>query len=260
MQDLSITLVQSSLHWQSPQRNAELFLNELEFSEATDLIVLPEMFTTGFSMHTEIAKEAGEVALDICKKLSQKTGAAVCGSSMFNENGKKYNRLIFQRPNEAPLFYDKRHLFSLAGEEKYYTAGTSKLTVELKGWKILPLICYDLRFPVWSRRTKQENYDLLLYTANWPDRRSYAWRTIAKARAIENQCYTAIVNRVGVDGNDMVYAGDSMVIDYAGKVISKARPFHPKNITTKLSAEKLMKFRERLPFFDDGDTFEIIHS
>lgn len=257
MQDLNITLVQTDLHWQNPTRNAELFLHELDFSKKTDLIVLPEMFTTGFSMHTEMAKEAGETALKICVELSQKTGAAVCGSSMFADNGKYYNRLIFQRPNEAPLFYDKRHLFSLAQEEKYYSAGNSKLIVELKGWKILPLICYDLRFPVWSRRSKENNYDLLLYAANWPDRRSYAWRTLAKARAIENQCYTAVVNRVGKDGNDMVYAGDSSVIDYGGRIISKVRPFQQQNITTTLSAEKLHSFRDRLPFFDDGDEFGI---
>lgn len=256
MQDLNITLVQTNLHWQNPPQNHAMFLG-MDFSDKTDLIVLPEMFTTAFSMHTDIAKEAGETALDVCRQLSQKTGAAVCGSSMFYENGKYYNRLIFQKPNEAPLFYDKRHLFSLAQEEKYYSPGNAKLIVELHGWKILPLICYDLRFPVWSRRTKESNYDLLLYTANWPDRRSYAWRTLGKARAIENQCYTAIVNRVGEDDNNMVYAGDSMVIDYGGRVISKAKPFQQENITQTLSAEKLNSFREKLSFFNDGDRFSL---
>jgi omega-amidase len=257
MQDLNITLAQTDLHWENPRRNADMFLHELDFSEQIDLIVLPEMFTTGFSMHTEIAREAGEMALSTCRELSKKTNAAVCGSSMFVEDGKYYNRLIFQKPNEAPLFYDKRHLFSLAGEEKYYSSGNSKLIVEWKGWKILPLVCYDLRFPVWSRRTVENNYDLLLYTANWPDRRSYAWRTLAKARAIENQSYVAAVNRVGSDGKDMAYAGDSMLIDYAGKAIQKARPFKKENITTVLRADKLKSFRERLAFFNDGDSFDI---
>lgn len=257
MQDLTITLVQSDLHWQNPDRNAMMFLEELDFSEKTDLIILPEMFTTGFSMHTELAQQAGEAALNICKTLSVKTGAAVCGSTMFLENGKNYNRLIFQKPNEPALFYNKRHLFSLAHEEEHYTRGDEKLIVELNGWKILPLVCYDLRFPVWSRRTKESNYDLLLYTANWPDRRSYAWRSLAKARAIENQCYTAIVNRVGKDANGMDYAGDSMVLDFGGKIVKKATPFKVENITVKLSADKLKKFRERLPFFEDGDHFEI---
>jgi len=257
MQDLNITLAQTDLHWENPALNARMFLDELDFSEPTDLIILPEMFTTGFSMNTSLAKEAGEAALTICKELANKSNAAVCGSSMFFENGKYYNRLIFQKPNEVPLFYNKRHLFSLAGEEQYYSPGNAKLIATWKGWKILPLVCYDLRFPVWSRRTVENNYDLLLYTANWPERRSYAWRTLAKARAIENQSYAAIVNRVGNDGKEMTYAGDSMVIDYAGKVIKKTRAFKQENITTVLLADKLNSFRERLPFFNDADAFGI---
>ena len=257
MQDLNITLVQTDLHWESPSENVSMFLQGLDFSEKTDLILLPEMFTTGFSMNTSLAQEAGEAALTICRELANRMNAAVCGSSMFFEDGKYYNRLIFQKPDEAPLFYNKRHLFSLAGEEQYYSPGNAKLVVTWKGWKILPLVCYDLRFPVWSRRTAENNYDLLLYTANWPERRSYAWRTLGKARAIENQSYVAIVNRVGLDGKEMSYAGDSMVIDYTGKPIKKAIPFKKENITTVLGADKLISFRERLAFFNDGDTFEI---
>lgn len=257
MQDLSITLVQSILHWQNPQRNAELFLHEIDFSSPTDLIVLPEMFTTGFSMETGLAKEAGTTAEEICKQLAQKTGAAVCGSSMYEENGQHYNRLLFQKPNEKALHYDKRHLFSLAGEENHYTAGQTKCVVEWKGWRILPLVCYDLRFPVWSRRTRDENYDLLLYTANWPERRSYAWRSLAKARAIENQSYVAVVNRVGKDGNGMGYAGDSMLLDFGGKNLASAKPFENTTISHVLSMKKLLSFRERFQFFTDGDLFEI---
>lgn len=258
MQDLTLTLVQTPLHWQDPARNAEMFLDEISFPERTDLVVLPEMFSTGFSMETHRAAEAGETALKICRELSQKTGAAVCGSSMFlAEDGRAKNRLIFQKPGEAPLFYDKRHLFTLAGEDKHYTPGHTRLIVEWKGWKIFPLVCYDLRFPVWSRRTKNNNYDLLLYSANWPDRRGYAWRTMAKARAIENQCYVAAVNRVGDDGNGMSHAGDSMLINYLGKPQAKAKPFATQVLTTQLSAEKLLSFRQKLPFFNDGDAFEI---
>jgi len=258
MQDLTLTLVQTPLHWQNPLRNAEMFLGEIGYPEKTDLIVLPEMFTTGFSMETGRAPEAGKTALEICGGLSQKTGAAVCGSSMFlDKNGQFRNRLIFQKPGEEPLFYDKRHLFSLAGEDEHYTPGRSRLVVEWKGWKIFPLICYDLRFPVWSRRTEANDYHLLLYTANWPDRRGYAWRTLAKARAIENQCYVAAVNRVGNDGNGMPHAGDTMLIDYAGKPLAKAKPFAAQTLTATLSAEKLLALREKLPFFNDGDTFGI---
>lgn len=258
MPDLRITLAQTPLHWHDPEANARLFLEETDYPE-TDLIVLPEMFTTGFSMHTERAARAGETALYISETLARKTGAAVCGSTMFRtKDGLAKNRLIFQKPGEKPVFYDKKHLFSLAGEEKYYTPGTEKVMVEWKGWKILPLICYDLRFPVWSRRTREHNYDLLLYGANWPDRRSLAWRTLARARAVENQTYTAVVNRVGRDGNDMVYAGDSFVTDYGGRIVAKAKPFTPQLVTATLSAQKQASFREKLPFFDDGDAFQIL--
>lgn len=255
MQDLRITLVQSPLHWHNPAANAERFVHGTDYPE-TDLIVLPEMFTTGFSMHTDLAAEAGQTALEVCAALAQKTGAAVCGSSMFRtEDNLAKNRLIFQKLGEKPLFYDKKHLFSLAGEEKHYSPGTQKLLVEWKGWKILPLICYDLRFPVWSRRTREHNYDLLLYTANWPDRRGLAWRTLAKARAIENQSYTAVVNRTGTDGNAMPYAGDSMLVDFGGRIQAKAKPFAAQLLHTVLDAEKQATFREKLPFFDDADAF-----
>lgn len=259
MQNLTLTLVQSPLHWHNPQANARLFLEETEYTPGTDLIVLPEMFTTEFSMDTTLAKEASETALDICKTLSEQTQAAVCGSTMFlAENGNKYNRLIFQKPGEEPVFYDKRHLFSLAGEEKYYHPGQSKTIIDLKGWKILPLVCYDLRFPVWSRRTEEENYDLLIYTANWPERRSYAWRSLGVARAIENQSYVALVNRVGTDGSGMLYSGDSACIDFTGKAIAKATPFKQEIVHTVLNAEKLAIHRERFRFFDDRDRFQIL--
>ena len=256
MQDLNITLAQTRLYWQDPQRNADLFLRGLSFAEGTDLIVLPEMFTTGFSMQTELAAEAGQAALHVCRELARKTGAAVCGSTMFAaEDGRTVNRLVFQEPDGAPSFYDKRHLFTLAGEEKHYAPGTAKLIVEWKGWRILPLVCYDLRFPVWSRRTSADNYDLLLYTANWPDRRGLAWRTLARARAVENQSYVAVVNRTGTDGNGMVYAGDSMAVDYGGRITAKAKPFAEELLPARLGAEALLRFRDRFRFFDDGDTF-----
>ena len=258
MQNLKITPVQSTLHWENPEANKRLFLEEWVFPESTDLIVLPEMFTTGFSMQTSLAREAGETALEICHALSERTGAAVCGSSMFvTEEGKCANRLIFWKPDGTPEFYDKKHLFSLAGESNHFTAGNTRMIVSWKGWRIFPLICYDLRFPVWSARTPENNYDLLLYTANWPERRSLAWRQLLRARAIENQCYTAGINRVGTDGNGMVYAGDSVVLDYAGRNVKKFRPFVSVQETVELNAESLSSFREKLPFFLDQDPFEL---
>lgn len=254
MQDLSITWHQTPLHWENPKANARLFLEETEYPE-TDLILLPEMFTTGFSMRTELAQEAGETALNVLQSLAQKTGAAVCGSSMFKEGDQFYNRLIFQKPGEAPLFYDKRHLFTLAGEEKKYAPGNTRLIAEWKGWKIFPLVCYDLRFPVWSRRTPTNDYEVMLFLANWPDRRSYAWRTLLKARAIENQAYVIGVNRVGADGNGMPHAGDSCAVSFSGKILRQSVPFQAAIQTVTLNKEYLLRFRERLPFFNDGDSF-----
>jgi omega-amidase len=258
MQNLKITLVQSPLHWENPAANKQLFLESWSFSESTDLIVLPEMFTTGFSMETSLAREAGDTALEICRTLSEKTGAAVCGSSMFvKEDGQFVNRLIFWKPGGTPEFYDKKHLFTLAAESVHFTAGNSRLIVEWKGWKICPLICYDLRFPVWSARTTEHNYDLLLYTANWAERRSLAWRQLLRARAVENQCYVVGINRVGKDGNGMMYAGDSVVLDYGGRYVKKIRPFLTCQETVELNADSLESFREKLPFFRDQDEFEL---
>ncbi len=258
MQNLSITLIQTHLHWENPAGNARLFLEEISYPEKTDLIILPEMFTTGFSMRTELAAEAGNTAAEICRILAERTGAAICGSTMYKkEDGKFVNRLVFWKPGEEPAFYDKKHLFTLAGEQNHYTPGKGRKIIEWKGWKILPLICYDLRFPVWSYRTPDNNYDLLLYTANWPERRSLAWRELLKARAIENQCYVAGVNRAGTDGNGMVYSGDSAILDFGGRYLKKSRPFHAWFETAELDARLLQNFREKLPFFDDGDRIEI---
>jgi omega-amidase len=258
MQNLKITLVQTPLHWENPEANRQLFLEEYAFPESTDLIVLPEMFTTGFSMETSLAGEAGEMALEICRTLSEKTGAAVCGSTMFEkEDGKCMNRLIFWKPGGTPEFYDKKHLFALAAESVHFMAGNSRMIVEWKGWKICPLICYDLRFPVWSARTQEHNYDLLLYTANWPERRSLAWRQLLRARAIENQCYVAGINRVGSDGSGSVYAGDSAVLDYGGRYLKKIPPFLSAQETVELNAGSLFSFRKKLPFFSDQDVFEL---
>jgi predicted amidohydrolase len=257
MQNLSVSPIQTHLHWESPKDNARLFLQEIRYPEASDLIVLPEMFTTGFSMRIELAAEAGHVAAEICRELAERSGAAVCGSTMYKrEDGKFVNRLIFQKPGENSVFYDKKHLFTLAGEHNHFTPGTTRNIVEWKGWRILPLICYDLRFPVWSYRTPENNYDLLLYTANWPERRSLAWRELLKARAIENQSYVAGVNRTGTDGNGMVYSGDSAVIDYGGRYLKKFRPFRGGTERVELDAGALLNFREKLAFFDDGDRFE----
>jgi predicted amidohydrolase len=181
--------------------------------------------------------------------------AAIVGSLVVEEKGNYFNRLYFVKPNGEYFYYNKRHLFRMAEEDKYYTMGNSHLLVEYKGWKILPLVCYDLRFPVWSRNNI--NYDLLIYVANWPERRNQAWKTLLKARAIENLSYTLGVNRIGNDGNGVYHSGDSALIDYKGNKISKTKA-HEENLETlKISRKELLAFRQKFPAHQDADSFSI---
>lgn len=260
---LKVTLVQSSLHWQDIDANLQMFSDKLTGISSTDLIVLPEMFSTGFSMQAEqLAEEMDGKAVNWMHRLAKEKNAVVTGSLIIKEPNPDnedawcyYNRLVWMKPDGKYLTYDKRHLFSLSGEERIYEAGTEKLILELNGWKICPLICYDLRFPVWSRNTA-DGYDVLLYVANWPERRIQAWKYLLIARAIENQCYTIGLNRIGNDGNDMYYSGDSMVVEPLGNTIYHKE--HIEGITTiELNYEDLLKLRENLPFLKDADTFEL---
>lgn len=256
MERLKIALFQADLIWEQAADNRHKFTRLFEsIAPGTDLIVLPEMFTTGFSM--EPAKLAETMTGETVAWLQQQAAAmntAITGSVIIEENGNFYNRLLWVFPNGTIRSYDKRHLFTLAGEEKVYTPGKEQLLVEYKGWKIMPLICYDLRFPVWSRN--QFDYDLLLYVANFPDKRGLAWRTLLQARAIENQAYTIGLNRVGTDGNGAYYAGDSCLVNYDGK-ISQHLPPREMVAQFEIKKEEQDNFRKKLAFLADQDKFSI---
>jgi omega-amidase len=260
MKNLNITIIQTSLFWEDSEKNIKHF-DQLLSSQAgkTDLIVLPEMFNTGFSMNS--AKLAQQMNGDVIKWMQKKSAELNCcitGSSIIKENDNYYNRLIWMQPDGVFYTYDKRHLFRMAQEHNYYSPGTQKILPEIKGWKICPLICYDLRFPVWSRNGMGENrYDLLIYIANWPEARRNAWSSLLIARAIENQCYVAGVNRIGSDGKGISYSGDSAVIDPKGNVISQTKPFEEKAETIELNKRELEDFREKFPVESDADNFNI---
>ncbi|MFT4758911.1 MAG: omega-amidase [Paraglaciecola sp.] len=254
--NLRVTTVQSTIYWEDIDKNLSHFSKQLKgLKNKTDLVILPEMFTTGFSMNpAPLAESMTGKTMKWFAKQAKKINAVVTGSFIAQEDGKYYNRLVWMFPNKTYKIYDKRHLFTLAKEDKNYEAGTKKLIVKWNGWKICPLICYDLRFPVWARNV--ENYDLLIYTANWPVPRSDAWKTLLAARAIENQCYVVGVNRVGKDGSDLQYSGDSSVIDFSGKVLHQATDIT--NVTTvEVSKKGKNAFRKKLNFLEDKDLFII---
>ncbi len=256
MSNLRVSIIQSKLHWENIDANLQMFDRKIDgLADQTDLIVLPEMFTTGFSTNAALlAEDMNGKTIEWLRKKASELDCVITGSFIAKENGAYLNRLIWMRPYGTYEVYDKRHLFTLANEHEYYTAGTKKLIVELKGWKVCPLICYDLRFPVWSRNV--ENYDLLLYVANFPAKRSYAWKTLLKARAIENQAYTIGVNRVGTDGNDLYYSGDSGVIDFMGKVSCQVAD-DERIFTEELNYQDQQDFRKKLAFLADQDQFYI---
>ncbi|WP_138991062.1 amidohydrolase [Larkinella sp. C7] len=255
---LHLTLLQTSLHWENPTANRAM-LEEKIFAlpEKTDLIVLPEMFTTGFSMNAKaLAEPMNLTTFRWLKQMAAQTDAVVTGSYIVQEQGQFYNRLIWMEPDGSFDVYDKRHLFRMAGEELIYAGGTKRLVKSWRGWNICPLICYDLRFPVWSRNAGLA-YDLLLYVANWPAARSTAWNALLQARAIENLAYVAGVNRVGEDGNGHIYAGDSSLIDPKGEVLFRQNQTETVFQTT-LSLDELSAYRERFPANRDADDFRII--
>ncbi|MCK6690769.1 MAG: amidohydrolase [Thermoanaerobaculia bacterium] len=258
---MRLTIVQTALHWEDPVANRALFSEKLApLAGHTDLIILPEMFTTGFSMNAALLAEPMDgPTVQWLREQSARTGAAITGSFICQEAGHFYNRLVFMRPGGQMDIYDKRHLFGLAKEHETYMAGNTRRIVNWQGWKICLLVCYDLRFPVWSRNRPADeagNYDLLLYVANWPDRRGHHWRTLLPARAIENQCYVAAVNIVGKDGNGYEYSGDSALVDFSGRKICQISG-QEGVLTAKLSLEELQQFRRQLPFLEDADTFQL---
>lgn len=254
--NLRITAVQSELHWEDIESNLAMFSKKLEdMAGRTDIIALPEMFTTGFSMDApRLAEKMDGRTMHWFAEQARKANAVVTGSFIASEGGNYFNRLVWMRPDGSFELYDKRHLFSPASEHETYTAGKKKLVTEWFGWKICPMICYDLRFPVWSRNV--EGYDVLLFLANWPDRRSHHWKSLLVARAIENQCFVVGVNRCGTDGVGFHYTGDTSVIDFGGKILHQVENVEDISIIS-LSKEMLQDYRSSLQFLVDRDEFEI---
>jgi omega-amidase len=257
MSDLNLTLLQSDLHWQNPDANRAMFAEQIGGHAAdSDLILLPEMFATGFTMEAAANSEPGDGESAIwLQEMAARHDVSLCGSVVIRDDGKYYNRLFWATPDGQLQHYDKRHLFRMAGEHQKYSAGKERLIVTLGEWRICPLVCYDLRFPVWSRNL--DDYDLLLYVANWPAPRRSAWRTLLPARAVENLCYCAGVNRIGKDGNDVQYSGDSMVADHLGVILGDGGD-EETALNATLSLDKLKRYRDKFPAWQDADQFRLI--
>jgi predicted amidohydrolase len=271
MSSLTITIIQPNLNWENKKANLDMLTQKIEsIQEKTEVIILPEMFSTGFSMRPELlAEKMNGETVEWMKKTASSKKIILTGSLIIDEEGKYYNRLIWMLPDGEYGMYDKRHLFAYAEEHNHYSAGNKRLIAQVKGWKINLLVCYDLRFPVWARQAPSQpspkgeekavvhEYDVLIYIANWPERRILAWKTLLQARAIENQCYVIGVNRVGDDGNNIHHSGDSMIIDPMGEII-----YHKSNeedvFTYTLQKEKLEDARQKFPFWKDADSFEIL--
>lgn len=265
MENLKISIVQCPLAWENPTANLNYFDASLKKGQVGDVVVLPEMFTTGFTMKPEKNAEKHEgPGLLWMKKKAKEINAFITGSICVDENDKHYNRLYFVGADGNYKTYNKRHLFRMGNEQNHYETGKERIIVEVKGWKILPLVCYDLRFPVWSRNkwTKKNDeliadYDVLIYVANWPEARNYAWKQLLVARAIENQCYVVGVNRIGADGSIIMHSGDSVVINPLGEIISATKA-HQENVeTVSLDYEFLQGLRKKFPVGLDTDSFDL---
>lgn len=261
MNALAISLIQTALFWEDKARNLAMLEEKIMgISEKTNLVILPEMFSTGFSMKPESLAETMEgETLTWMKQVAISKKVIITGSLIIQEEGNYYNRLIWMLPNGSFGFYDKRHLFAFAGEDKFYTPGKKRLITSVNGWKINLQICYDLRFPVWARQQTVETpeFDLIIYVANWPERRNHAWKTLLTARAIENQCYVIGVNRVGEDGHQIYHSGDSMLIDPMGTILFSKE--HEELIHyVELKKDALNEIRSKFPFWKDADDFHIL--
>lgn len=273
---LLVTLVQANLHWEDREANIAMFDKLIRPAvERMELVVLPEMFSTGFSMTPQkLAEKMDGPTVSWMKRIAAEKKIIITGSVIIEEDGNYYNRLIWMLPTGEYGHYDKRHLFGYAGEDEPYTAGRKRLIASVKGWRLNLQVCYDLRFPVWARQSvpvhplpggefeKDEEegqlpeYDVLVNVANWPEKRNHAWKTLLQARAIENQCYVVGVNRVGTDGNGNIYSGDSMIVDPMGEIVETV--VHEERVFTySLDFEKLNNVRNKLPFLKDADPFII---
>ena len=256
---LRITGIQTILHWEDKRANLEMFGKKImSITSPTEVVVLPEMFSTGFSMKPELLAETMEgETLEWMKGIAMRKKIILTGSAIIKEDGHYFNRLIWMLPNGQSGHYDKHHLFAYGDEDQHYSAGHKRLIASVNGWKLNLFVCYDLRFPVWARQQNSFEYDVLIYVANWPERRIEAWKTLLRARAIENQCYVVGVNRVGDDGSHIHYSGGSMVIGPSGEIL------YLKNeeediFTVVLDKSQLDTVREKFPFWKDADRFKII--
>jgi len=266
---LKLGLVQTHLYWEDPEANRQHFEPKLAALAKSDLIVLPEMFSTGFSMDSGSHAESMTAETVIwLQKQSEILGTGICGSVMIKENGQFYNRFLMFSPDQAPVQYDKRHLFRMADEHKHFTAGEEQIVFELKGVRICPQICYDLRFPVFSRNhfnnnpiynksdDKRTDYDLLLFVANWPAKRQHHWRTLLTARAIENQAFVVGLNRIGNDGNQVEYCGDSGLVHPDGEWLIDLKNADTASIV-ELDLANLADYRQAFPAWQDADNFTL---
>ena len=262
MTNLKVTIIQPFLHWENPEANRAMLEEKISNIGVTDVLVLPEMFTTGFSMNAStLAEPMNFHTTKWMQNMAAKTNALILGSVIIKEGNNFFNRLIWMQPDGVCNTYDKRHLFRMAEEEKVYTSGNSLLVGEWRGWRICPLVCYDLRFPVWSRnqfnkQTKELGYDLLVYVANWPAARSLHWQTLLKARAIENLSFVVGVNRVGADGKGILYDGHSAIISPKGETLLES--VDKESIETlELNKQELTDWRAKFPAYLDADDFKI---
>lgn len=272
MKALTVTLIQTNLVWENKMSNLQMLADKIDnVKEKMEVVVLPEMFSTGFSMQPSLLAETMDgPSVNWMKEIAAAKKIILTGSLIIADGGNYYNRLIWMLPNGEYGYYDKRHLFGYAGEDEQYTPGNKRFVASVKGWRVHLQICYDLRFPVWARQSfsagpqndgsqnavPEPEYDLLIYVANWPDKRRHAWKTLLQARAIENQCYVIGVNRVGLDGKDNYYSGDSLIANALGEVLYTSE--HIEDIHTQtLNGEELVELRNKLPFLKDADRFSI---
>ena len=254
MQNLTLSYLQIDLVWEDAQANREAIEAEVLALDSCDIVVLPEMFLTGFTMSPETCAEPIDGDnLQWLIGLAGRSGKALAGSLSVSVAGEYRNRFLFITPEGKVAKYDKRHLFTMGDEPNHYTAGEERVIIHYKGWRIMPLVCYDLRFPVWSRNC--DEYDLLMYVANWPAARRAAWRSLLQARAIENLAYVVGVNRVGLDGNGLEYAGDSQVISFDGEILKDTEPFKASIDSVTISKDDLNLYRSRFPAAADRDAF-----
>lgn len=256
--ELAVALIQTDLYWEDTTANLSSLEEKIaQLERAVDIIVLPEMFNSGFTMNTSVAEPVNLTTTRWMKQIAAHTDALVVGSFAVKEASGYFNRLFAVFPDGSFINYDKRHLFRMGQEHEIYSAGTSRTLISWRGWNILGLVCYDLRFPVWSRNINSDPFDLLIYVANWPARRAHAWNVLLQARAIENQSYVIGVNRVGEDGNGLTYQGDSVVNDFLGEPICSLGSAEQSKIVN-LSKKSLEIYRQDFPAYLDADAFQIV--